>query len=386
MYNIFRFFCVLTLLLTSFNSIEGRNYLNLKAPQTDHLTFDYSIEELSPVKSLPQPDSTLSNEQLSYLISEVDYQMELADLSGMDQTIIPPYLANAQKDFAWLSYLITGKFSGDLRPVTLWTLRLFIPNASLASIEDTCFDPFSCGLASIVVSKAAERLQQEKKQLAEYPIKHGNGVWTPTSPGYVGLDYGSVKTWFLTSSREHVANIPPKTADFWNEQTSNIKSEQKSLDGKKVQAVFEWAGLTSMKAGKWKHILDDYLNEKQIPIGDRLYIRSTFLSALGDANAVSFNSKYTFWIERPSQRDGDVNPLITIPNHPSYPSAHSTISGTAATVLSEYFPSDSKKWNALAEESGMSRIWGGIHYLTDHEAGLKLGNETGKTILQRTQM
>jgi len=76
--------------------------------------------------------------------------------------------------------------------------------------------------------------------------------------------------------------------------------------------------------------------------------------------------------------------LIAVPNHPSYPSVHSTISSTVAVVLTELFPDNQEKWNELAEEAGMSRIWGGIHYPADHKKGMDLGEKIGQAILKRS--
>lgn len=353
-------------------------------PSKNQLTFDYSPHEIETLGFLPQPRDQFNKEQLTKLNKEVDYLMKSSDLSGIDQTILPAYVANAQKDFAWLSYLTTGKMSGDLRPVTLWTMQMFIPDASLPSADESCFDVYSSSIAALVISKVAQRLNEERKQIADYPIKKGQEMWTPTSPGYRGLNFGSAKTWFLSSSNEFLADRPAEVEDFWEEQCDEIKDEQSHLTNQKTQAVFEWAGLTSLEAGSWENILDKYLAKNNYPVMAQLFIRAQFLSALADSNAVAFNSKYTYWVMRPSQRDPEVNPLVVIPNHPSYPSAHSTISATAATVLSEYFPQDKELWWNLAEEAGMSRIWGGIHYPADHKAGIKLGKQVGEKALKRS--
>lgn len=353
-------------------------------PEWSQLTFEYTPEQIAYLKELPKPNAQVSDKHLDMLIKETSYLVGTTQLSPIDQTIMPAYLANAQKDFVWLSYLLTGEATGDLTPVTLWTTQLFIPEAKLGSAKDQDFDVFTSCLAAIVVKKASERLAAERKQIADYPIRKEEGLWHPTSPGYRGLNYGSAKTWFLTASNEFLADNPSSQPDFWMRECDKIKAEQKNLDGQKVQAVFEWAGLTGFDAGSWEAILNRYLEEKKAPLFTRLYARSLFLSALADSNAAAFNSKYTFWVMRPSQMDKEVNPLITVPNHPSYPSAHSTISGTAAVVLTALFPDNKAQWDNLREEAGMSRIWGGIHYPADHAAGLRLGEKVGQAVLQRS--
>lgn len=368
------------LFVCCFCSIEAEERL-----KWSQLTFEYSPEELDTLKQLPKPQRRIALQELYQLMQETSYLINTVQLAGIDKILIPAYLANVQKDFAWLSYLLTGELTGSLDTATLWTLQLFIPGAKLPNFYENGFDVYTGSLAALVVGKAAERLHAEKQKIADYPIKTGKSTWKPTAPGYIGLDFGSLQTWFLDSSDQYVADSPLANPDFWKEQCKKIKEAQKDLDSQKRQAVFEWAGLTSIGAGSWEKILDNYLKEKQVPIIPQLYIRSVFLSALTDATASSFNSKYLYWIMRPSQIDREVKLLVVIPNHPSYPSAHSTVAATAASILSEFFPQEAAKWDQLAEEAGMSRIWGGLHYPIDHTAGVKLGNEVGQTVLKKMQ-
>ena len=87
-------------------------------------------------------------------------------------------------------------------------------------------------------------------------------------------------------------------------------------------------------------------------------------------------------------------PLLVTPNFPEYISGHSTFSGAAAAVLAAFFGSDnvpftttsedmpgvSRSYNSFsqaAEEAGMSRIYGGIHFLSANLNGLASGAELG---------
>ncbi len=64
---------------------------------------------------------------------------------------------------------------------------------------------------------------------------------------------------------------------------------------------------------------------------------------------------------------------MATPPFASYVSAHSAFSGAASEVLAKLFPSDASQFREDAEEAGISRLYGGIHYRTDHTAGLTLG-------------
>jgi membrane-associated phospholipid phosphatase len=68
---------------------------------------------------------------------------------------------------------------------------------------------------------------------------------------------------------------------------------------------------------------------------------------------------------------------ITTPPFPAYVSGHSTTSGAAATVLGAFFPDQARELDAMAEEAAISRLYGGIHFRSDNEAGLELGHRVG---------
>jgi len=89
-------------------------------------------------------------------------------------------------------------------------------------------------------------------------------------------------------------------------------------------------------------------------------------------------------------------PLLTA-SDPSYPGAHSAISAAGAAVLTSFFGKHDRikvtsdvlpgvvrtfdNYSAAATEAGLSRIYGGVHYRFDHEAGLKLGQDVAKFVL-----
>ena len=56
---------------------------------------------------------------------------------------------------------------------------------------------------------------------------------------------------------------------------------------------------------------------------------------------------------------------------------HPRVSGAAATLLGEVFPSQRRELQSMADEAAMSRLYGGIHYRFDNEQGLKLGQKIG---------
>jgi hypothetical protein len=90
-------------------------------------------------------------------------------------------------------------------------------------------------------------------------------------------------------------------------------------------------------------------------------------------------------------------PVIATPPHPEYPAAHATISMAGATILTFMlgdkvsFTDDSYAYRGYpahhfanfreaATEAGMSRFYGGIHYLPSIQAGFEQGTKIADNV------
>ena len=135
--------------------------------------------------------------------------------------------------------------------------------------------------------------------------------------------------------------------------------------------------------------------------------------SLADSTIALFEAKYNYRFWRPvtaielAADDGNPNtnpnpnwlPLTTkTAPDPSYPGAHSTISFAGAEVLKFYFgdqftfdvASESlagakrhfTSFSAAAQEAGLSRIYAGQHFRTDHIAGKALGQKVAESITE----
>jgi hypothetical protein len=102
--------------------------------------------------------------------------------------------------------------------------------------------------------------------------------------------------------------------------------------------------------------------------------------ALSDAGLYAWNAKYAYWGARPFQYIPSFVPFITTPNFPGYISGHSTFSGSWAQMLSMLLPTHSNMVNYIADLSGISRLYGGIHFQSDNVIGLASGRAIGKSV------
>jgi membrane-associated phospholipid phosphatase len=170
----------------------------------------------------------------------------------------------------------------------------------------------------------------------------------------------------------------------------------------------------------WNGNIQDFWNEiaQTAALGHHLGLaRSARLFALlnislADTTIAFFEAKYTYQFWRPvtaielAGDDGnpDTEPgpnwlplsVKTAPD-PSYPGAHSAISFAGAEVLKSELgdrftfdvTSESLKgvkrhftsFSAAAQEAGLSRIYAGQHFRTDHVAGKSLGEHVAESIV-----
>lgn len=72
------------------------------------------------------------------------------------------------------------------------------------------------------------------------------------------------------------------------------------------------------------------------------------------------------------------------PRHPAYGSGHSTYSKAASEVLGCLLPDKYRHdFELLAENIGQARVWGGVHWQTDHEVGQLIGRAVGQLVIEQ---
>ncbi|MCW5966232.1 MAG: phosphatase PAP2 family protein [Bryobacterales bacterium] len=209
--------------------------------------------------------------------------------------------------------------------------------------------------------------------------------WTGSNPGNV-----SAATWkplLLTSPSEFRPQAPPPcdSAEV-QAQVAEVKNFPRALTGANFstnarafywqtgEGVYPWA---FVHLNRW--VLEDHL-EMDPPRAARAY---ALLGAAGfDAFIASQDGKFAYWYLRPAQLDPSVAPLFPAPNFPSYPSNHSTFSAARSEVLAYLFPDRAGLIRSLGKEAGDSRIWAGIHYQMDNEAGVALGKSVAQKFVQ----
>lgn len=140
--------------------------------------------------------------------------------------------------------------------------------------------------------------------------------------------------------------------------------------------------------GLWNNKARELAAGKKLSEKERLRVLSTLNVAMMDASIACWHAKYTWWVQRPftaihAHLDKTFVPYLVTPPHPSYISGHATVSGAAAEILKHFFPEEAHRIDGWAEEAAQSRLYGGIHFRFDNEAGLDVGRLVGKAVLMQ---
>ena len=178
-------------------------------------------------------------------------------------------------------------------------------------------------------------------------------------------------------------------------------STKRTADMGEIAQFWSQGAKTVTPPGQWNRIAQDAVRRLALSHGEQVRLFAELNTALAEVSVHCWSEKYRHLVLRPVQvaqanGNSEWRPLLETPPHPEYPSGHSSFSGAAATVLeswvkqfgsrirdrgpirvtSEDLPGVVRQYAnymEAAREAGMSRIYGGIHFLWSDTEGQRLG-------------
>ena len=217
-------------------------------------------------------------------------------------------------------------------------------------------------------------------------VPTGVGVWFSSigKPPALPL-FGKVRTFYMTSGDQFRAPPPPA---FGSQAFNAALAEIRTFSDTRTQAQDSiakfWAMATgTLAAGYWNEVAVALIAKYHLTEVRAAHVLALMNTAAMDGNIACHDTKYTYWVMRPSQADPSIKTAIGLPNHPSYPSNHSCLSGTAAIILGEQFPAERAEMERQSAEATLSRYYAGLHYRFDGEAGLAIARQVGALAIAR---
>jgi membrane-associated phospholipid phosphatase len=197
-------------------------------------------------------------------------------------------------------------------------------------------------------------------------------------------------------------------------ELGSANSTTRTADQTQIARFWSDFSYTVTPPGHWNQIAE----QTATTMGNDLLANARLFAmlnvAMADAAIAVWDAKYVYNFWRPvtaiPNGDSDGNdltvadpgwlPLLATPSFPEYVSGHSTFSSAAAEVLAFFYGTDRmtftigsdalpgvfrtyESFGDTAYEIGMSRIYGGIHFLSGDLDGLELGSKIGEYVTGR---
>jgi hypothetical protein len=253
------------------------------------------------------------------------------------------------------------------------------------------------------------------------------GAWQPTI-SFAGIvrpallpQWGSVTPFGIRSVVPFRPPDPPllTTAQYAADvnqvqSVGGLNSATRTPEQTEIARFWGYGPGTATPPGHWNQIAQETAFRQRNTLEENARLFALLNMALADAAIVSWDCKYTFNLWRPitaiqrADLDGNPNtspdpswtPLLPTPPFPEYTSGHSTFSAAAAVVLASFHHTDNvpfavgsddlpgvvRHYNSFSQaalESGMSRIFGGIHFMSANVNGLSSGAALAEDIVFR---
>jgi PAP2 superfamily len=278
-----------------------------------------------------------------------------------------------------------------------------------------------------IISWATADGYLQRNSLPAYIVTKEPGRWQPTPPGYADAIETNWKTLrpLLLDSGSQFRPVPPtkydtlKNTAFYKEAYS-VYEEVKNPHQSDSAIAWYWDDNPNTSVtnghityfqqknsppGHWIHIACSVAEKENYGAMKTASLVSKIAIALHDAFISCWDAKYTFNYIRPETFinkyiDKDWVPLIQTPPFPEYPSGHSVVSSSAATVLTQIvgdkyafvdsaeipFGRPTRAFNSFyeaADQASISRFYGGIHFVTAIENGKQQGKRVGAFVMAK---
>ena len=250
---------------------------------------------------------------------------------------------------------------------------------------------------------------------AAYPGSSEPGKWRPTPRADLSAPLAALEPWWrnvqpfaLTTPAQFRPAPPPlitssefATAYLETKELGKIDSTKRTAE--QTQAANFWKQPTQVP---FNAIARSVANTKQLSLEDSARLFALLNITLADTRIAAADAKYEYGYWRPitainteldygnaaAVPDTSWLPLLETPNHPEYPSGHSTTGGGGARLLASVFGSNElsftlgsdtlpgvtrafERFSDAEQENANSRIYGGMHYRFSNDTGIALGHQ-----------
>lgn len=282
-------------------------------------------------------------------------------------------------------------------------------------------------VAKAIMQRAATDNYKQTRAMEKFFGSKEDGQWQPTSPDYLDATepyWNKLKTLVADSSNQFDPGQPPpfsknKRSAFYqmNEEVytigKNLTQEQKDIARFWDDNPFVLEHVGHMMAatkkqtpgGHWMGIATIACRKSNADLVKSAKTYALTALALFEGFISVFDTKFRYIYVRPitfinKELDTKWEPLLQTPPFPEYTSGHSTITGSAATVLTylygenfNFTDTSNKRYINMvrnftsffqaSDECSISRLYGGIHFRISVDKGAATGKIVGQYIIDK---
>jgi hypothetical protein len=251
------------------------------------------------------------------------------------------------------------------------------------------------------------------------------GYWQPTPPASAAATfthYPDVVGFVVPSGRRFLMEPPPaltseRYAQDFNEtkRLGSVTSTERTAEQTQMARLWAGVGTSTPFWMVWNQVAGAVARSRSLSGLDAARAFALLNMAHHDALLTSFTGKFLYGLWRPvtaireagtdgnqaTAPDATWTPLVTTPPYPGHPGNMACLGAAQSRVLALLFgqddvpfqvtwagsPAVTRAYNGfrqLADEGGLSRIWGGIHFQFESQASFGACTELGEYVADNT--
>jgi hypothetical protein len=241
--------------------------------------------------------------------------------------------------------------------------------------------------------------------------------WDPSTLNQKPLEpfWGTLRTFALTDGAQCDPGIDfsydPIAGNKLHDEMKAVWETSKTLTAEQKAIATYWSNdpvITGTPPGHWVGIIGQIIEQKGMSLDKAAQTYALMTMGVADAFISCWYVKYKYNTLRPityirENFEPGWTSFINTPSFPDYTSGHSTSSGAAAEILTKLLgdniafvdntnserglpPRSYTSFIQAAEESAVSRFYGGIHHETSNVAGLSQGKCIGANLITKIKL
>jgi hypothetical protein len=301
--------------------------------------------------------------------------------------------------------------------------RAAVDAAAAAMLADLPDDAARARHAAIGTRAAQRVLAQRADEMPKAPETYRPaavpGSYVPTAMPAV-VQWSQRKPWLLAHAEQFRPGPPPAlTSELWARDFNEVKimgarqSMKRSAEQTEIARFWDYS-LPAIYHG----VVRSVALQPGRSVLDNARLFAAVAQGMDDAMIAVFDAKYhyNFWRPGTAIRNGDADghdaterdagwtPLIDVPLHPEYPSAHSILAATVGQLLdaetagstlpaletrSPTADGKTRRWTStetFVREVGEARVLEGVHFRNSVEVGAAMGRRIGALAAARWNM